>query len=448
MLLIKESNVFQEPSIIMPKQNTASTAALSALLFLITGKDFAEAETREEKKIKEAKRNAVAGYINKRLTEFADRKAKLRNFPQFDAVNLQEKVEDVLDNIAETEEAIAVSIKHNKQLFKEIFEANAQLTECNTLFNRYQSLRSQYAADIHRLTFIVDGELNRKGLVATSKCPFCENDIPVQEEESYVEASHAELHRIQLQLSDLIEAERDLVIERTDIEKKLFALSEKKSFIENLLNKELKPKVAALKTTLAEYRQAIEIQNEAAVIHGYEMTMKTELYEVLAEENPEMGFKIKSYFDRYILNSLDSYLNKILNLCRYEGFSSAYFNPNNFDIYVNGKSKDAFGKGYRAFLNTVLAIALMEYLAEQGKYAPGLLIIDSPILSLKEVGEDKTPDTMKSALFQYMLNNQNRGQTIIIENDIPDHLDYSKANVIQFTKEMTRGRYGFLNDVR
>ena len=50
MLLIKETNVFQEASIIMPKQNTASTAALSALYFLITGKDFAEAEIKGLKK--------------------------------------------------------------------------------------------------------------------------------------------------------------------------------------------------------------------------------------------------------------------------------------------------------------------------------------------------------------------------------------------------------------
>ncbi len=138
---------------------------------------------------------------------------------------------------------------------------------------------------------------------------------------------------------------------------------------------------------------------------------------------------------------------RVLKLCKYEGLSSAYFSPSSFDVFINGKSKDAFGKGYRAFLNTVLAVALMEYLSERGRYAPGVLIIDSPILSLKEVGDEKASDTMKAALFQYMLNNQDYGQTIIIENNIPE-LDYSKANVIQFTKDATRGRYGFLNGVR
>ena len=52
MFLIKETNVFQEQSIILPKQNTASTAALSALLFLISGIDFAEVVPLEEKRLK------------------------------------------------------------------------------------------------------------------------------------------------------------------------------------------------------------------------------------------------------------------------------------------------------------------------------------------------------------------------------------------------------------
>ena len=447
MLLIKETNVFQEASIIMPKQNTASTAALSALYFLITGKDFAEAETKEDKKVKEARKHAVAAYINNRLADFSVRKAELVIKPHQDAITLQERVEAVLDDIVKIENAIAESIKHNKQLLKEIFDTNAQLSECNTLYNRYQSLRSQYAADINRLTFIVDGDLSREELVATSKCPFCEGDMSIQDEGGYAEASRAELHRIKLQLSDLFEAESDLANERTEIEKNLAILSAKKSAVEDLLNGELKPKVEILKKNLSEYRQAIEIQNEAAVIHEYEMTMKNELYEMLKVEDSEAEFKIRSHFNQDIIDSLDAYINKILKQCKYEGFSSAYFSPNNFDVFVNGKSKDSFGKGYRAFLNTVLAVALMEYLAEQSKYSPGLLIVDSPILSLKERGDEKASDTMKAALFQYLLDNQNAGQIIIIENSIPK-LDYSKANVISFTKDVAQGRYGFLYDVR
>ncbi|WP_302538326.1 hypothetical protein [Clostridium saudiense] len=76
-----------------------------------------------------------------------------------------------------------------------------------------------------------------------------------------------------------------------------------------------------------------------------------------------------------------------------------------------------------------------------------MLIIDSPILSLKEKSDEKASDSMKSSLFKYLVDNQNSGQTIIIENDIPD-IDYSKVNVIKFTKDKNNGRYGFFKEIK
>lgn len=448
MFLIKESIVFQEASIILPRQNTAHTAALSALFFLITGQDFAESDPKEEKKIKEARKKAVADYINKRLNDFAERKNELNKLPVGDEEYLQEKVENILVEIAKTEEKIADSVNRSKQLLKEIYIVSDQLAECNTLYNRYKALKTQYASDIKRLTFIVEGELHKGKIHPNSKCPFCDSSISSsQREASYVEASHAELHRIQLQLDDLLEAEQDLIKERSTLETKLARLNNEKSDVELLINDELKPKIAGLRSTLYDYRRAIEIRNESVVITKYETTMKSELFEAMMEDESAVEFKIKAYFNNEIIATLDIYLNRILEACKFDGYSSAYFDSSSFDIFINGTPKDTYGKGYRAFLNTVLAISLMEYLTDKGKYAPELLIIDSPILSLKEKEDGVASDTMKAALFQYLLDNQSHGQVIIVENDIPD-LDYSSANVIQFTKDESYGRYGFLNGVR
>lgn len=118
--LIKETNVSRSIHTCQNK-NTASTAALSALYFLITGKDFAEAETKEDKKVKEARKCCCSClYKRNRLADFSVRKAELVIKPHQDAITLQERVEAVLDDIVKIENAIAESIKHNKQLLKEI----------------------------------------------------------------------------------------------------------------------------------------------------------------------------------------------------------------------------------------------------------------------------------------------------------------------------------------
>lgn len=175
--------------------------------------------------------------------------------------------------------------------------------------------------------------------------------------------------------------------------------------------------------------------------------MIADLTSIQVTDDPEAKYKPREYFTQDILNKLNELLTKLLDLCNFEDFSSAYFNLDSFDVVVNGKAKFTFGKGYRAFLNTAVALTFKEYLSEYGKFSPGMLIIDSPILSLKEKSDEKASDSMKSSLFKYLVDNQNSGQTIIIENDIPD-IDYSKVNVIKFTKDKNNGRYGFFKEIK
>lgn len=71
----------------------------------------------------------------------------------------------------------------------------------------------------------------------------------------------------------------------------------------------------------------------------------------------------------------------------------------------------------------------MKYLDTKGTYSPELLIVDSPILSLKEPGDERAPDKMKSGLFRYMM-------------------EHHSFIFLMFTKNDSEGRYGFLMDIR
>lgn len=94
-----------------------------------------------------------------------------------------------------------------------------------------------------------------------------------------------------------------------------------------------------------------------------------------------------------------------------------------------------------------MALAVQEMLNEFGKHMPHLLVMDSPILSLKEreedMGTEVTSDSMRSGLFQYMIDHEKNRQTIVLENEIPP-LDYSTVNIIHFTRKVGTGRYGLI----
>jgi len=65
MFMLTETKIISEYSAILSGHNTSNTAVLSSLIFLLSGKDFADLETKDSKEIKEAKKNAVKAYINK-----------------------------------------------------------------------------------------------------------------------------------------------------------------------------------------------------------------------------------------------------------------------------------------------------------------------------------------------------------------------------------------------
>lgn len=279
--------------------------------------------------------------------------------------------------------------------------------------------------------------------------PFCDGEIPEHDHASYVEASQAELTRILSQFDGLSEAEQDILRERREIEEEIAALTAEKSDAEALINNQLKPKVQEFTRMLTDYRAVIRLRNEMDIIERFASERTAELRDMQTEDETEMKFKPKDYFGGEFLETVDRYLMEILTSCKYEGLLTAQFLLETFDVAINGKKKaTTSGKGYRAFLNTTLALVIRRYLAENGAYTPGLLLVDSPTLPLKQGVDDKAPESMRTALFQYLLDNQKDGQIIIIENEIPS-LDYERegATVHYFTQGKSEGRYGFLHGV-
>lgn len=56
--------------------------------------------------------------------------------------------------------------------------------------------------------------------------------------------------------------------------------------------------------------------------------------------------------------------------CNYPGHPVARISIDTLDAVVHGKFKKDEGKGYRAFLNTIMLFNLMKFLDAEGTYAP------------------------------------------------------------------------------
>jgi chaperonin cofactor prefoldin len=452
-----------------------STPSKAAALFLMSGKDATEYDVTEDKKIRKAKKTAVIEYIRGTVGRFAKRESELLkardDFAKNSPYQLEHGVEDLnaeidtlnieIDGI---QSKINANIEQSRVLMHDIYACNSRLAECETITDRFTVLRSQYQSDIERLTFVIDGNISQSALPKREHCPFCDNEIQAKDSVSYIDAARGELKHIRVHLTELEKAERDLAKERGSIETKVKGLEEQKQRIDKEVSTDLAPRMTTLKEKLRLFRNIIEINKELDVIQNEERGFNSELFEKENEEEPtEVKHDINQFFDIETVQAFEDKLIAILQACHYQGAGSARLNMDVFDLEVGGKAKAiSNGGGYCGFLNTVVVLALIEFLEEQGTYSPGLFIVDSPMTQLSESEFVEEKDTLISGLLDYLLDiyksdaesdQTSAEQIIVIEHKdrMPARIDelanIRHVKVTEFTRSKEHGRYGFLDGV-
>lgn len=451
---LNEDDISTSESIMLPSQNTVAPLFLSALVFLFTGQDFADMEVQETEVISAARKNAVETFVNKHVSIVSKKRNALqKELLAFDDVDMESEIQYLVDKLSDAEDAITAATEESKDLLGTLMEYKEKEAECQMIYSRYQSLKSQYISDIQRLTFITEGESLMKDVPSNDKCPFCDSAITPQSRKSYIEASRFELARIISQLQGLDESESDIVSELNIVRGKLEKLQNRRSEIELLIGEELTPHLNELKAAIAKYRTYIQLQNEIEVLHTVSEDLQATLIEEAETPKEKMVYKPKKHFPKNFSAKMDEYAYNILEECQYQGLNTVHFNIGRFDLEVNGERKsESHGKGYRSFINTVLGLVFRHYYINDAVYNPGLFMVDSPLLGLDQGLDDQNPESMKKGLLQYFIKHQSESQTIIVENskDLPD-IDYEAAGakVIEFTHDnyvskYKESRYGFL----
>ena len=247
-------------------------------------------------------------------------------------------------------------------------------------------------------------------------------------------------------MKDLEKAQKALQEEKEELEREIAQLLAKKQTTEELISIELTPTLEALNEKLALFREIVELKREIEVLKKIAEQKSSDIIAADEDDDNAVKFKVKEHLDYGFIETISKDIKTLLEKSHYDNLLTAVFDKNTMDVVVNGKAKRSNGKGYCAFLNTTVALALARYMIESAKYAPGLLVLDSPILSFKETDDKKPSDSMRNGLFENLVSQDNALQLIIVENEIPS-IDYKGSNLIHFTKNREEGRYGFLNGV-
>lgn len=243
LIYLNEDNVCSSKSFLELMESTSKTLFLSSLLYLFTGHSFSNIDAQENEKIRASNKKAIENFINKQLGHMEKRKRELtEQLSTFENINIEKDIEELVADLKSTEKEIINVTEQSKDLLSILFDLREKYAKCELSISQFQSLKSQYIADIKRLTFIVDGESNLLTMLENTQCPFCEGEIKPNNKISYKESARGELARITYQLKDLINCEEDILEEKHNIQSQIEIFENEKSNIELLITENLKPR--------------------------------------------------------------------------------------------------------------------------------------------------------------------------------------------------------------
>lgn len=450
--MIDEDRVLNKSSILKGKKSmggNVGTPVLTALLYLGTGNNYLPDTSFIDPKIKKAKDEGILKIVNRGMGFLENQKSSFdEKLPSLQPDEIRDKINQTLAEIGAAKGALEGTLDLCKKLGEKINEVLRQLAEDEVLMNRNQLLLSQYKADIKRLTFIVEGNIVSKKLKPVQKCPFCDGELPAENKEDYVEAAVAEVKKIETQVKDLQSVQASLQEEYDSLKGEKVSYVNQRNQQEEIIRGELEPKIKQLKEQLEEYRISLKFSEMNTMITQFSTFLRQEREAVENDETSNIHLDVKEKFKEVFKKILDDELDALLKYCDYQNYVDSYFDVESYDVVINGRKKKSQGKGFRAFINTLLAVAMENCLKQMNHYHPSLFIVDSPILTLKEYEvkeNEQVSEPMKVHLFKYFVEREKAPQTIIIENEIPP-LDYKNTNLIEFTKKKGIGRYGLISE--
>lgn len=452
LFLQSEEKIISNKSIVFGGMNTAVTAETSAFKFLLSGIDDSKIDSKEAKKITAIRKEAIISYITKELQALKTRKQEIDE-GHLDTCDLDKEITEYTTKMVDVERQIAKAAQNRKTFIRELDDKRKRYSEVSLLYERYNCLIADYKSDLDRLSFICDGDINHL-LNGNQTCPVCDGKITVDySNKKYIQSAKGEYKKITLQMKDLNKTIKYVMDEKEQLLSSVKELETKSVELDDLLNTELGPRMQHIKEKILTFRQQIEQQKELDIVENYTKEKGEDLIKAHLEVKSDSTlYKPREHFKSDQIIQLSEIIYETLKQWGYTQLSSAIFDLKTMDIMVDGKLKSDFGKGYRAFFNTLLSISVLKYLEKANLASPAFNIIDSPILSFKGSiqtdadGNEYTSEEMKKSLFKDLSQNYKGMQLIIIENDVPD-IEFGDSHIIRFTKNKEHGRYGFFEDV-
>lgn len=455
LLLAPEDQIGRpNPSILLPKATNPMTLtqSLSALLVLTQDEQFGNHRQTETATERRARRKAIETFVQQQLNAIQPRIKELERFKQRSGdSSISSCLSALRDEADELDRQRQDLLERDAKTIADISQLSQTIERLTVLITQRETLIGQYDADVARLDFQVQAMRQSRNQPYPDTCQFCHSPILISPPgEDDITARLSEIDHIR-EMRD--GAEANLKVLRSQREDVIRQRDQRRQR-HHADMAALKNGVASRSKTLHQRMDQLVEEQQLEAEYRELTTLRRKFDDALDNEHRSVSendkFRPRDCFQPDFFHSMRSIIRDILQQSHFPHADSADFDKQDFDVEIAGYSKaDEQGKGYCAFLNTVVMLAFHDYLNARSKHALGWLLIDTPLHGFDE-GEHLVDESMRAGLFDCMARQAADQQIIVLENT--DHmaglpLDLN-ANVIEFTKNPNRGRYGYLIGVR
>lgn len=451
-----EDRIAIKTSVLLPTQNTSSTAAKCALASLITGRDYAAWARDESTDTKKLKNNAVLEYLEQQPEKLAMRIESIEKaLGASNEDEIKHRISEISQRMDQVQQRVALAMTEGRRIVGQLQQVREGLAESNALGARYEELAASYRARIDRFDFVQQGMHLLSEHPAAHSCPVCDRELDPAMTNDVPDPNPAERDELVQRLADLNQTLQQMGEDQGALQLEQESLQAQADQINQLIRGELQPELDSLRTALDGHTALVAMRAERNEIISQQDRIAEEIKKRREKQFTKGTFNPLGEFPDSFWTAMGTNLLDTLGACAFPALETAEFSRQLFDATINGKSKAKQGKGYRSFVNTAVMLSLRDYLAStEARHNPGLLVIDTPLLGLDDQQLDPelmdVREKIPQALYEHLINVQDQGQIIIADNTkfMPD-LDSidNDCNVIRFTRRTDQGRFGFLIDM-
>lgn len=434
-----ETGMMAEWSPIRISERSGDTFDRNVLKYIVTGVDDAALATVPKSDIQKAANAGKLEIIDEMLVKLrAEFERSHPESPDLEDQNarLDNVMADLQATLSMRQDRIDDIRAERRTRHQARADAEERRSEVVLTLERFELLAKVYESDLDRLKSLGEGGA---ALLAGAHrpCPLCgaapehhHRSHGLEEVEQAQRAVVAEIAKINAERADLAKAVASLQAEERGLSGRAKRLTGEIETLELELS-------ATMPLEASARRQYEDLTKTREVVRAG-IALGDRIAELERRRNEVASFRPKSVPRGSIVAGIDgptghelaTWVQGVLHAWKFPGLPTVSFDDSTHDILLNGKGRRGNGKGVRALMNAAFKIGLLLYCRDRGLPHPGIIVLDSPLLSYRDslnsrhgalsADEAEVIEAgLKDEFYRFLLDHRDEAQFIIVENDPP-----------------------------